>query len=205
MKKVFLFAMSLVVVLFLGVCFSEDAPKTGGGKNKKETKDKKDAKADSSDLFSGIGRDPEGAGGINWKMQAWIGNDAGSGPDAECIAPKEWKGKDANCVPFLLKSEAADRLVYWVKDPSVQLKPGKTYTMSTWLKLEGVKGYTWLIAAVRCGGVQDVRGKKIFGEKDWAEYSIEFSVEEECMPAYFAIDLWGPGKVWVGPIKLSEK
>lgn len=161
---------------------------------------------EEKDLAASIERASSGSG--KWTPACWIGTMAGSGFDEKVVDPenKEIKvyrmvgGGDPN------KDAWSNRVVFWIQRPPIPLSPGYEYMFKGRLKTKEVRQKVGIKAAIRGGGVRDISSKNLSGTKDWTELVAgPFKVNEECVPGYLAVDLVGPGTVWVGRLSFIEK
>lgn len=157
------------------------------------------------DLTAAIGRAERGRG--KWIPGCWIGTKSGSGfatdikdpTDSETKVYKLVGGGDAN-KPW------SNRVVFWVNVPAVELVPGYEYRFKGRLKTSNVGQNVHLLAAIRGGGLKDLSSDNINGTKDWSELAVKpFRVKSKCRPKFLAVDMIGPGTVWIGKLSLLEK
>lgn len=159
----------------------------------------------AADLFLNVGRNPDGPGNENWKAARWLGDEGRGMADRTVKDPA-----DETVLVYRLEGGGSattvtdNRTVFWLNRPE-QLKADMEYVLKARLKTENVAGRVGLVAAVRAGGLRDVRSENLSGTRDWTEISLHFKVTENCRPRFFMIDLWGLGSVWVGKIQLLEK
>jgi hypothetical protein len=157
--------------------------------------------ADPGDLLA---RTRRGGTGINgkWGVQTWLGK-AGRGglalTEKDPLAP----GQDIYRLDGA--DEGESRVVFWLKDPPVSLRPGKNYEFRVRLKTENAKSGVNFIGAIAGGGVKTVSTRRLTGTREWETLRVSFKVDKQCSPKYFAVDLRGSGTAWVSRIELLEK
>jgi hypothetical protein len=157
------------------------------------------------DLAATIGRAERGKG--KWGPGCWIGTKVGSGFDPSVKDPTDPNTQVYKLVGGGDVNKAwSNRVVFCLTSPPFQLTPGYEYTFKGRLKTSDVGQKVNLLAAIRKGGLKDLNSASISETKDWTELVVgPFKVNAKCQAKYLAVNMMGPGTVWVGKLSLLEK
>lgn len=138
-------------------------------------------------------------GGVlsDWKAQVWKGKGGGTFESNMLFE----KNKTAKL--YIESDSKGDNAVLVLQKPTLTLKRGVKYRLSTWVKTDSVTQYVTLLAAVRGGGIADLMSTKIHGTNDWSELWVDFTPEDDTVAQYLALRLWGKGTVYVDKIKFQ--
>jgi len=129
-------------------------------------------------------------------VKAWKGS--GNGGEAT-----EFKGSVSGPVYFAEGKGGDAQTVIASGELKVKLHAGYYYELSTEVNAQGVGNYFDFIAAMRTGKNRDVF-EKYSGIDAWTTVTLLFNPAEDVVPEYFAIRLYGQGKVFSKPFSLRE-
>lgn len=131
----------------------------------------------------------------DWRNQIWAGNGL-----ATIDGTISYTGEKSS--RLVGGDNITDNTVTVYLNPDIILKADETYRFSAMIRAEDVLGYANLYAAIRSGGLDDVKSDILKGTFDWKEVSLQFTPNEDSKAEYFAVRLWGPGTLWVDNIEL---
>ncbi|MBU1568765.1 MAG: hypothetical protein KJ630_24450, partial [Proteobacteria bacterium] len=131
------------------------------------------------------------------------------------LSVKAWKGVGNGGVTFGNKENTSEQIFYAESKESdsqtvivaeslkVKLHAGHYYALSTEVNSQGVVTYFDFIAALRTGKNRDIF-EKYSNIDSWTTVTLLLDPVEDVIPFYFAIRLFGQGKVFAKPLSLTE-
>jgi glycosyl hydrolase family 123/cellulose/xylan binding protein with CBM9 domain len=127
-----------------------------------------------------------------WKIQTWKGKGRGA------VDSKE------NQITLKGGVGAMDQTVAVLYKPVLNIKKDGYLRFSAKLQGKDIGNFALLYAAVRSGGLKDLKSRKLSGSFSWQEVSLILHPAEEISQAsYFAIRLYGPGKLELKDVQIS--
>jgi hypothetical protein len=126
-----------------------------------------------------------------WLVQTWKGN--GSREIDSTIAHN---GKAS----LRMSNSGSNDVIVCTGGNKLQLKAGKSYRFSGWLKTENVS----MGVKLRISGKSTRESPGVAGTTDWKQLSCEYTPTMNETPKYLAVWLQGAGKVWVDDLSIVE-
>lgn len=136
----------------------------------------------------------------DWKLQAWKGKSK---------AAYDFWVKHGGMFSLKIKGGADngwDSVGVAVQyNPKFNLKPGKEYILSAWIKTDKVPDFAYvrIRGKTKSGGDFDYATQGIYGTQDWTRVEKRFTPSEENTVNYIAVQLVGGGVAWFDDVRLE--
>ncbi|MBN2654294.1 MAG: hypothetical protein JXR79_04170 [Nitrospirae bacterium] len=133
-----------------------------------------------------------------------------NGFSLEKLGVKAWKGAgdggevhDAGRLFYAEGKDGGSQVVISTGKLNIVLRAGSFYELRTEVKTEGTINYFDYIAALRSGKNRDVY-EKFDKFESWTPIVLLISPQDDVVPSYFGVRLYGKGKIYSKPFFLRE-